>query len=149
MLRKARIKDVPTIQKLINNYAKKDLMLPRSLNEIYENIRDYAVIESKKKIVGCIALHFLWNDLAEIKSLAISQRKRGEGLGTTLVQFALNEAKELGVDEVFALTYVPEFFEKLGFKKVAKDDLPRKVWYECVRCVKFPNCKEIPVVYQL
>jgi len=150
MQRKARVEDVLSIQKLINDYAKADKMLPRSLNEIYENIRDYTIIEVGGKIIACTALHVLWEDLAEIKSLAVDELETKQGYGSSLVQLCLKEAQELGVKKVFALTYIPEFFVKrFGFKEVEKDKLPRKVWSECIRCVKFPDCKEVPVVIEI
>lgn len=147
-MRKARIKDVPSIQKLINDYAKEDKMLPRSLNEIYENIRDYTVIEKNKKIIATVAFHILWEDLGEIKSLAVVKRETGKGYGRKLVEFCLKEAEELGIKRIFALTYIPEFFQKFNFKVVSHTQLPHKVWSECIRCVKFPDCKEVPVVYE-
>jgi amino-acid N-acetyltransferase len=149
MIRKGKISDVVEIQKLINFYAKKDKMLPRSLGEIYENIRDYVVVEARRKIVGCCALHILWEDLAEIKSLVVKKSYQKRGYGRELVKFCLEEAKELGVKKIFSLTYIPEFFEKLGFKKVPKDVMPRKVWIECTKCPKFPDCGEVPVIYEI
>lgn len=149
MIRKAKIDDVVEIQRIVNFYAKKDKMLPRSLGEIYENIRDYAVVEVRKKIVGCCSLHIFWEDLAEIKSLAVKKSYQNRGYGKELVKFCLDEAEELNVKTIFSLTYIPEFFEKLGFQKVEKQDLPRKVWIECTRCVKFPDCGEVPVVYEM
>lgn len=149
IIRKAKIKDVEEIQKLINFYAKKDKMLPRSLGEIYENIRDYTVIEIRKKIIACCCLHIFWENLAEIKSLAVKKSYQRRGYGKELVKFCIKEAEELGVKTIFSLTYIPEFFEKLGFKKVSTQEMPRKVWVECTRCPKFPNCGEVPVIYEL
>ncbi len=146
MIRKARIEDIKEIQKLINSFAKQDLMLPRSLNELYENIRDYWVIEDRNKIAGCAALHISWDDLAEIKSLAVAKNKQKKGMGKELVFSCLNEAKDLGAKKIFVLTYKPEFFKKFGFKRVKTSELPHKIWAECINCCKFPNCQEIALL---
>lgn len=149
MIRKARIADIKEIQGLINSFAKQDLMLPRSLNELYENIRDFWVAEERKKIVGCCALHISWDDLAEIKSLAVAKLYQGRGFGKELVQSCINEARELGAKRIFALTYKPDYFKKLGFKRVKNADLPHKIWAECINCCKFPNCQEIALLKNL
>ncbi|MBU1147204.1 MAG: N-acetyltransferase [Candidatus Omnitrophica bacterium] len=146
MIRKAAINDVKEIQELINFYAKKDKMLPRSINELYENLRDFFVYEKNGKIAGCVALHISWEDLAEIKSLAVTEPKQKQKIGTALVDAGLEDARKLKVKRVFALTYVPEFFEKLGFKKVEHSELPHKIWSECIKCVKFPDCQETALV---
>ncbi|MBU1147201.1 MAG: N-acetyltransferase [Candidatus Omnitrophica bacterium] len=146
MIRKAVINEVKEIQELINFYAKKDKMLPRSVNELYENLRDFFVYEKDGKIAGCVALHISWEDLAEIKSLAVMESKQKQKIGTALVDAGLEDARKLKVRRVFALTYVPEFFKKLGFKKVEHSELPHKIWSECIRCVKFPDCEEIALV---
>jgi amino-acid N-acetyltransferase len=121
-------------------------MLPRSLNELYENIRDFWVCVDGSKIVGCAALHVSWEDLAEIKSLAVVKGYQGRGLGEVLVNSCIKEAKELGSKRVFVLTYKMKYFQGLGFKKVKHDDLPHKVWAECINCPKFPNCQEIALI---
>lgn len=146
MIRKAVISDVKDIQGLINFYAKNDQMLPRSLNELYENIRDFFVYEKDGNIEGCVALHVTWEDLAEIKSLAVLESKQKQKIGSLLVEEALKDAKTLKVKRVFALTYVPEFFKRFGFKKIEHAKLPHKIWSECIRCVKFPDCQEIALV---
>ena len=140
------MEDVKSIQELINFYAKKDQMLPRSLNELYENIRDFFIYEKDGQILGCVALHVTWEDLAEIKSLAVHESKQKQKIGSLLAEEALKDAKLLKVKRVFALTYVPEFFKKLGFKKVDHSELPHKIWSECIHCVKFPDCQEIALV---
>ena len=142
MIRKATIDDIKDMQELINFYAKADRMLPRSLNELYENIRDFFVYEEAGKILGCCALHIAWENLAEVKSLAVSETSQKKGIGIMLVREALEDAKKLKVKKVFALTYVPLFFEKLGFKKIEHSELPHKIWSECIKCVKFPDCAE-------
>jgi amino-acid N-acetyltransferase len=146
---KAKIKDVPQIHKLINYFAEKGEMLPRPLSEIYENIRDFFVVRNGEQITACGALHVAWEDLAEIKSLAVSPSDQKKGLGANIVQACLKEARELGIATVFCLTYQPAFFEKMGFKKVDVMSLPRKVWTECYRCPKFPNCDEVALVCKL
>ncbi|MEJ5338104.1 MAG: N-acetyltransferase [Aquificaceae bacterium] len=143
VIRKARLKDTSEIYNLINHYAKSGILLPRSLNSIYENIRDFWVYEMDGKVVGCAALHVVWEDLAEIKSLAVSEDYRGLGIGTMLVEACLKEAEELGVKRVFVLTYAQSFFSKLSFEEVEKIKLPHKVWGECINCVKFPSCDEV------
>ncbi|MCM8795270.1 MAG: N-acetyltransferase [Candidatus Omnitrophica bacterium] len=149
MIRKAKIRDIKQIQGLINYFAKMDLMLPRSLNELYEHLRDFWVVEEKNKIVGCAALHLSWDKLAEIKSLAVIKNRQRRGIGTMLVNTCLEEARELGAKEVFVLTYKPEFFKKFGFRKIKHSFLPHKIWAECIKCPKFPNCQEIAMVRRL
>jgi len=128
MIRKAKIKDIKQIQELIGCFAKLDVMLPRSLNELYENIRDFWVYEDKGKVSGCAALHISWDDLAEIKSLAVAKQSQGKGLGQDLVSACLAEAEVMGAKKIFVLTYKPEFFKKLGFKKIKHEALPHKIW---------------------
>ncbi|MCE5199248.1 MAG: N-acetyltransferase [Armatimonadota bacterium] len=149
MIRKAKVPDVPELQKLINFFAERDEMLPRSLNTMYESIRDFVVMEIDGRIVGCCALHVTWGDLAEIKSLAVDQHFQGKGLGRELVQTCLNDARDMGIPKVFALTYVPGFFEALGFQHTDKGTLPHKIWSECINCHKFPNCGEEAVAIDL
>ena len=149
MIRKAWIPDVTEIQRLVNYFAEKNAMLPRSLNTIYENIRDFYVLEQDGQIVGCCALHVTWGDLAEVKSLAVDENAQGKQLGRQLVEACLNDAREMGIPKVFALTYVPGFFEKLGFQGVDKSTLPHKIWSECINCYKFPDCGEEAVAKDL
>ena len=145
-LRKARTADASAMQRLINGFADRGAMLHRSLSELYENIRDFFVIEENGEVVGCAALHVSWKDLAELKSLAVVEAAQGRGFGRQLVQACVEEAEAIGIARVFALTYVPELFVKLGFQVVDKALLPRKVWTECVYCPKFPDCGEIAVL---
>jgi len=130
-------------------YAEKKEMLPRSLNELYENIRDFVVIEVDGVVRACSCLHVCWEELAEIRSLAVENSYTGSGYGSRLIGLELQEAKELGVTQIFALTFQPKFFEKFGFQVVDKDTLPKKVWSECIHCVHFPNCDEVAVVCNL
>lgn len=149
MIRKAKITDVKEIHTLANHYAEKGLMLPRSLNNIYDNIRDFYVVEFDGKVKGCAALHIVWDDIAEIKALAVDESIKGQGWGKKLAETCLNEAKELGLKKVFALTLIKEFFNKLGFKTIQKRRLPQKIWGECIHCVKFPDeCNEIAVMLE-
>ena len=149
MIRKATVADVKKIQKLVNFYAKKERMLPRSLNELYENIRDFFVYAEGNSIYGCCALHVDWEDLAEIKSLAVDSKRCGRGMGKKLLEECLKDARGLKVRKVFALTYIPEFFKPFGFSIVDKKELPHKIWSECIRCMYFPNCKEIAMVKEI
>jgi len=146
MIRKARMSDVKAIQKLIADYARKGDMLPRSLSDIYENVRDYFVFEEGGEVVGSAAIHIMWEDLAEVRSLAVQEGKMRRGVGTNLVEACISEAIVLGISRVFALTYKPEFFEKLGFHRVDKSELPHKIWTDCLKCAKFPDCDEIALV---
>jgi amino-acid N-acetyltransferase len=146
---KARIKDVAQMHELINFYADRGEMLARPLSEIYENVRDYFVVRQGERVVACAALHVSWLDLAEIKSLAVAEDSRELGIGAELVETCLKEARGLGIATVFCLTYKPAFFEKFSFSQVDKAELPRKVWTECYRCPKFPNCDEVALVCNL
>jgi amino-acid N-acetyltransferase len=146
VLRKAKPSDAVQIHELINTYAKEGLLLPVSLNKLYDNIRDFFVFETEEGIVGCAALHITWEDLAEIRSLAVRDTFRGKGIGKKLVEECIKEATEFGIKRVFVLTYQVEFFKKLGFKEVAKTLLPHKVWTDCLNCPKFPNCDETAMI---
>jgi len=145
-IEKAKIQDVPQIHRLINYFADKDEMLARSLSEIYENIRDYFVVSQGKQVIACAALHVCWSDLAEIKAVAVTEDSQQQGIGTQLVEACLREAKGLGIVTVFCLTYRPAFFEKFGLSQIDKMELPRKVWTECYRCPKFPDCGEVALI---
>lgn len=149
MIRKARINDVKQIQELVNSFAKRNLMLPRSLNELYENLRDFWVYEENRKVSGCCALHISWQDLAEIKSLAVKPNRQKKGIGSQLIKTCIEEAKDLKVKKIFALTFKPNFFKKFGFKRIKNAALPHKIWAECINCAKFPNCKEIALVKKI
>lgn len=149
MIRKAAIADIPVIRELIQQYADERKLLPRPLSELYENVRDFYVILEGAEIVGCAALHVVWDDLAEIKSLAVREYCHGKGYGRGLVETCMQEAGELGIRKLFALTYVPSYFERFGFTQISKDELPHKVWSECVRCPFFPDCGEVAVSIEL
>ena len=150
---KAEVGDAQAIHDLINLYAQRGDMLPRTMGEVYENLRDFFVAcqetAAGRRFLGCVALHIVWSDLAEVKSLAVPEEAQTRGLGSMLVNAAVEEAGELGLERVFALTYRPAFFERLGFVQADVMTLPRKVWNECYRCPKFPSCNEIALVRDL
>ncbi|MBI4698740.1 MAG: N-acetyltransferase [Nitrospirae bacterium] len=148
-IKKAGIKDAAAIHSLVNKFAKNDEMLPRSLNEIYENIRDFYICRNNGRIIGTSALHILWENLAEIRSTAVSKEYQNRGIGKKLIERCLKEARTLGVNKVFALTYYPALFRKLGFEEIDKNALPQKIWGDCLKCPKFPECNEIAVLKTL
>jgi amino-acid N-acetyltransferase len=144
-IRPGKVKDVKAIHALVNHFAQKREMLARPLSEIYENIQEYVVAEEKGKIVGCCALHVAWEDLSEVKALAVDEKFHKKGLGARLVSACHKISKRLGVNRVFCLTFVPAFFVKMGYKKIKREELPHKIWGECVRCPFFPDCGEVPL----
>jgi amino-acid N-acetyltransferase len=149
ILRKATVKDVPTMARMINAFAGQGQMLPKSQHQLYQDIRDFVVAVSDERIVGCGALHVIWEDLAEVRSLAVAQDWQGRGLGRMIVETLLAEARSLGLPRVFALTYHQGFFERLGFRVVPRESLPHKIWGDCLNCPKFPNCDEVALVIDL
>jgi amino-acid N-acetyltransferase len=150
-IRKAKISDVRQIQKLIELSAKKGEMLSRSLSELYDNLRDYYIYqeEGQGQILGTCAMHICWEDLAEIRSLVVQEEYNRRGIGTKLIEACLSEAISLGLYRIFALTYKPDFFRKFGFKVVDKSTLPHKIWADCIKCVKFPECDEMAVLLEV
>ena len=149
LVERARISDVAQMHESINRFADKGEMLARSLSEIYEHVRDYFVVREGERVIACAALHVMWSDLAEIKSVAVAEGSQGHGIGVQLVKACLEEAKKLGIPTIFCLTYKPAFFENVGFAQLDKLELPRKVWGECYRCPKFPDCDEVALIYHL
>jgi amino-acid N-acetyltransferase len=145
-VRKARADDVPAIHALVNHYARKEQMLPLSLSDVYDRLRDFFVHEEDGEILGCCALHVVWEDLAEVRSLAVREDAHGRGIGRALLAAGVRDAPALGVRRVFTLTFVPEFFRKLGMADTPKESLPHKVWADCVRCPHFPNCDEVALI---
>jgi amino-acid N-acetyltransferase len=144
---RASIADAQAIHDLVNAFARRGEMLPRTMAEVYENLRDYYVVHDAAGLaVACGGLHILWEDLAEIKALAVREDRQGQRLGQRIVEACMDEARQIGLSTVFALTYRPGFFEKLGFTQADVMTLPRKVWGECYRCPKFPGCNEIAMV---
>ncbi len=149
-IRPAVMKDAYEIKNLINSYAKKGKMLPVSINQVFENLRNFWVLcDSKDRVVGCGALKIVWKNLGEIRSLAVKEKSRKMGYGKQLVETLIQDAKKLGIEKVFVLTYVPEFFEKFGFQRIEKSKLPHKIWFDCINCPKFPRCDEIPMIKKI
>jgi amino-acid N-acetyltransferase len=146
MLRKARIEDVKQIQSIINLSASRGEMLPRSLGELYDNIRDYFVYEQDGHVVGTCALHICWENLSEVRSLCVVEEARQRGIGQGLVNACFEEAREFGTTQLFVLTYQVEFFKRMGFEVADKRDLPHKIWSDCIKCPKFPECDEVAMV---
>ncbi|NVN99788.1 MAG: N-acetyltransferase [Geobacteraceae bacterium] len=149
MLRKAEIKDVKDIQKLLLHYANRGDMLSRSLSELYEALRDFYIVEDEGRITGVAALHIVWEDLAEIRSVAVAEDVGRKGVGTEVVNACITEGRQLGLKRLFCLTYKPDFFAKFGFQIVDKSQLPHKVWGDCIKCAKFPDCDEIAMILDL
>ncbi len=152
IIRKAKIKEVVKIKELIDKNVKEAKMIPRSYSYLYENLRDFFVAVERKTqiVVGCVALHIIWEDLAEVKSLAVEKEYRKSGIGARLVKACIKEAKELGLKKVFALTAVPDFFKKMGFYLISKGELPHKIWADCINCPFFPDkCYEEAVIIDI
>jgi amino-acid N-acetyltransferase len=149
MLRPATIHDVPRIQEIINSHAELGKMLFKSLAQLYEDLRDFAVYEEDGRVLGCVALTIIWADLAEVRSLAVDETSIGRGIGRRLVDWTIGEARRLQIRKLMSLTYEERFFQKLGFEVVEKDTLPLKVWSDCVRCPKRDGCDEIAMVHVL
>ena len=149
MIRKARIEDIKEIYKLIEIFANKGEMLHRPLTDMYDNLRDFYVYEEDGIILGSCALHIIWEDMAEIRSLTVKEEASGKGVGSALVNTCIDEARAIGIKKIFALTYKSSFFEKLGFISIDKMTLPHKIWGECIKCFKFPSCDETAVMIEL
>jgi amino-acid N-acetyltransferase len=149
-LRKANIQDVKAIHRLLMSFSQQGLLLPRSYSELYKHLRDFFVLDSEKGIQGCCALSITWENLAEIRSLIVTQAHQGQGWGRRLVDASLSEALTLGVYRIFTLTYQVDFFCKMGFTAVGKDVLPQKVWADCLNCPKYPDCcDEVAMLVEL
>lgn len=149
MIRKAQIADVKDIQKLLMTFANRGDMLSRSLSELYESLRDFYVVEEEGVILGAAALHIVWDDLAEVRSVAVTEDSGRKGIGSRLVQACITEARAIGLKRIFCLTYKPDFFAKHGFVLVDKAELPHKVWGDCIKCPKFPDCDENAMILEL
>jgi len=151
IIRKANIKDVKAIHGLLQEYGKKEELLARPLSELYDHVRDFSVYidERNEQMIGCCALQFCWEDLAEIRSLAVLPEHLGKNIGTQLVKAVLEEAQSFNVKKVFTLTYKPDFFKQFGFIQIKRSDLPLKIWTDCIICIKFPDCDEIAMMKRL
>jgi len=150
MIRNARIKDVKEIHLLLKHFAQEGLLLARSISSLYDQLRDFFVVEGEDgNILGICALHIIWEDLAEIRSLAVIEEAQGKGIGRQLVGHCLEEAQSLGLERVFTLTYQAGFFRKMGFADIDKKDLPHKIWSDCIHCTMFPDCDEEALVLTL
>jgi amino-acid N-acetyltransferase len=149
MIRKARMDDVRQIHRLLQEYADQKLLLGRSISSLYDHLRDFVVWDDGgRSISGVCSLHICWENLAEIRSLAVAGEGQGRGVGTRLVQNCLNEAVDYGITRIFTLTYQPGFFRKLGFSDIDKRELPHKIWSDCINCAMFPDCDEEALMYQ-
>ena len=151
MIRKSTIEDVRAIHKLLQIYGDQGELLPRPLSKIYDHVRDFWVFfdPEKGRLAGCCALQFHWDDLAEIRSLAVHPDYTKQKIGTALTHTVLDDARAFGIPKVFTLTYRPGFFEQFGFKIIHKADLPLKIWADCITCVKFPDCDEIAMIREM
>lgn len=148
--RKATFADVDEIYNLIAGYAAQGVMLPKAHSTLYETLREFVVAEevASKKIVGVGALHLTWNELAEVRSMAVHADYSRKGIGSAIVRKLLQEGRDVGVTKFFTLTYRPDFFRSLGFTVTTKESLPHKIWKECIECPKFPNCDEIAMTLE-
>lgn len=149
IVRKAVIKDIENVYKLINFYANQELLLPRTILSLYENIQCIYVAEKDGKVVGAGSLHVLGKDLAEVRSLVISPEEKGKGIGTKIIEKIREDAGKLGVENLFSMTYQVGFFEKLGFTIVNKENYPAKIWKDCMNCPKFTNCDETMLIQKV
>jgi len=149
MIRAATVRDVPRVAEIINSHAELGRMLFKSYAQLYEDLRDFAVYEKDGRVVGCCGLAIIWADLTEIRSLAVDDAFRGQGIGRRLTEWAVDEARRLQIRRIMSLTYEQAFFEKLGFEVVNKDALPLKVWSDCVKCPKRDGCDVIAMVRTL
>ena len=151
MIRKATIKDIKAIHTLLSEFGDKGVLLSRPLSELYDHVRDFFVYEipETKGVGGCGALQFCWEDLAEIRSLAVKKEYQGQNIGTLLVDAAINEARIYGIKHLFTLTYRPGFFQKFEFNRIDRSELPLKIWSDCISCVKFPDCDETAMMLSL
>jgi amino-acid N-acetyltransferase len=145
MIRNATLKDIKLVHKLISEQAKAGNLISRAISELYSQVRDFVVRteNGSKTIIGCGALHIVWEDLAEIRSLAVQTEHQGKGIGSELVQALLKESRGMEINRVFVLTDRTKLFERLGFSQIDKNMLPHKIWADCIRCNKFPECDEV------
>jgi amino-acid N-acetyltransferase len=145
MIRKAALDDIKAIHKLISEQAKAGHLIARAISDLYSQVRDFTVWQDDESgvLLGCGALHICWEDLAEVRSLAVSTVHQGRGIGTALIKSLLEESRQMGVSRVFVLTNRLSLFEKNGFQPIEKSQLPHKIWADCLKCNKFPDCDEV------
>lgn len=151
-VRKSQIRDIPKIYHLLTEFGRDGLLLPRSLSELYDLIRDFYVAfpdGDEEHLLGTCALHVCWEDLGEIRSLAVARDHQGHDLGRQLVEVCMEEARQFGLRRLFALTYIPDYFQRFDFRPIDKSELPQKIWADCFKCVKFPECDEVAVARDL
>jgi len=148
MIKKANIKDIKKIHAMVNGAASRGEMLARPLGELYDNLRDYFICEEGGDIIGTGAFHICWEDLAEIRSMIVAEPERKKGIGRLLVNACIDEARDYGISKIFLLTYQVGFFEKCGFKIADKRIFPQKIWSDCVKCHKFPECDEVAMILE-
>ncbi|MDF1615150.1 N-acetyltransferase [Desulfurivibrio dismutans] len=151
LVRSARMDDVRAIYALLQFFAGRNLLLGRSLSSLYDHLRDFKVAvaaDNDQQVLGVCSLHICWENLAEIRSLAVAESFQQAGVGRALVQTCLEEARNYGITRVFTLTYQPEFFKKIKFRPIDKNELPHKVWSDCINCPMFPDCNEESLIWE-
>ncbi|MCE5300952.1 MAG: N-acetyltransferase [Spirochaetia bacterium] len=149
-IRNAHIKDAYKIQELLKKYAVEGELIVRPMGDIFSQIRDFHILDFNGRMAGFIALHVYWEDLGEIRSFVVDKKFRGKGYGKQLMNLAVKEAKHIGINRIFALTRIPEFFLNQGFKKIPRAKLPHKVWRDCWNCPKYPkHCDEVALIYRI
>jgi len=147
---KAKLSDIPQMQEIVKSEIEEGVILPRSDDEVATNIRSYTIAKQDGAVIAYAALHIHSSRLAEIRSLIVHKEHRGESIGKKLVSILLREASELGIEEVLVLTYLPEFFKKIGFEDIPKESIPNhKIWADCIKCIHFPLCNEVSLVYRV
>ena len=145
LIRAARLVDLNGILAIVREFAKREVMLPLAYGDAIDRFRDFLVAEEDRTLVGVVAVHVSWDNLVEIRSLAVPEDSQGRGVGRRLMEAALDDARRLGAGEVFALTYIPDFFTRFGFEIIERRHLPQKIWQDCAKCPKFPDCGETAV----
>jgi len=149
VIRKAKIKDVKSIYRILLYFGRKNMLLPRPLMELYENIQNFWVAEKNNKVIGCCSMHVVSENLAEIRSLAVLPRYQNRGIGKRLIYEVAREMKNIGLKETFVLTFNEKYFKKIGFKRISREKLPHKIWRDCINCPMFPECDEKPLIVKI
>ena len=149
-IRRAKLPDAPRIVEMTRGFGRDGVIIPLSIGDTLERTRNFLLAETEDgRLVGCVAVDSAWGLLVEIRSLAVATEFQGRGIGRSLMSAALADAREFGAEEIFGLTYVPDFFRRFGFTQVDRNSLPHKVWLVCVKCPKFPDCGEVPMKMRL